>query len=328
MTSVEVWFEAADGRSTPSQFTYTARSETGAKVLILSAENYIAGNPAQEPDGPHYLSYYTDALDAIGVAYDVYDVDRRATGRRTPSACSSHYDAVIWYTGDDYLTRQPGQPAGHGHRAPRGRGDDRRPRRSSTRAASCSTRARTPACSTPEGNEFRNFGFPEPDGAPATRPAANVLDPQYCNKNGTDTDRDRRRSNVAGVRRGRPDAGRRVHRAQRRLPPVLPGGVHPRHAAATRVRRGERALPFDLAGTPDGPFAGLTLGLRRDGAGNQDHTATFVVTSSICSTRQRYPLYADRARPPTGCARARRRSARSAASRTWPRARTAAATSG
>ena len=26
----------------------------------------------------------------------------------------SHYDAVLWYTGDDYLTRQPGQPAGTG----------------------------------------------------------------------------------------------------------------------------------------------------------------------------------------------------------------------
>ena len=65
------------------------RSETGDKVLILAAEDYLAGNPAQDPDGPHYLSYYTDALDANGVAYDVYDVDRMGHRRRTPSACSA-----------------------------------------------------------------------------------------------------------------------------------------------------------------------------------------------------------------------------------------------
>ena len=26
----------------------------------------------------------------------------------------SHYDAVVWYTGDDYLTREPGQVPGTG----------------------------------------------------------------------------------------------------------------------------------------------------------------------------------------------------------------------
>ena len=66
-----------------SHFTYTARAETGAKVLILSAENYTAGVP-NYPDttGPTYLTYYTDALDANGVAYDIYDVDKR--GNRSP----------------------------------------------------------------------------------------------------------------------------------------------------------------------------------------------------------------------------------------------------
>ena len=52
-------------------------------MLILSAENYTAGVP-NYPDttGPSYLTYYTDALDANGVAYDIYDVDKR--GNRSP----------------------------------------------------------------------------------------------------------------------------------------------------------------------------------------------------------------------------------------------------
>ena len=52
-------------------------------MLILSAENYTAGVP-NYPDttGPTYLTYYTDALDANGVAYDIYDVDKR--GNRSP----------------------------------------------------------------------------------------------------------------------------------------------------------------------------------------------------------------------------------------------------
>ena len=71
--TVEVWFEG--GGESSSHFDYEAVSETGNKVLILSAENYIAGAPAQDPSGPHYLTYYTDALDALGVKYDIYDVD-------------------------------------------------------------------------------------------------------------------------------------------------------------------------------------------------------------------------------------------------------------
>ena len=55
---------------------------------------------------------------------------RRRQARQRLARCLgvlSHYDAVIWYTGDDYLTRQPGQPARNRHGAARRRGDDRRP---------------------------------------------------------------------------------------------------------------------------------------------------------------------------------------------------------
>ena len=73
----------------------------------LAAEDYPGISPAQPP-GPHYLSYYTDALAANGIGHDIYDVDAR--GRVAPSLLGvlSHDDAVVWYTGDDIITRDAG----------------------------------------------------------------------------------------------------------------------------------------------------------------------------------------------------------------------------
>ena len=53
---------------------------------------------------------------ANGIAYDVYDVD--ANGRTAPDNLGvlSHYDAVIWYTGDDVVTREPGWGPGNASR--------------------------------------------------------------------------------------------------------------------------------------------------------------------------------------------------------------------
>jgi hypothetical protein len=108
---VEVWFEA--GRQRSDSFTYRAVSESRRRVLIMAAEDYTGSSPVYaDQSGPRYLSYYTDALDANRVRYDVYDVD--ANGRTAPDALGvlSHYDAVIWYTGDDVITREPGWGAG------------------------------------------------------------------------------------------------------------------------------------------------------------------------------------------------------------------------
>ena len=44
------------------------------RVLVVAAEDYTGASPDQT-SGPHYLDYYLDALDANGVAADVYDVD-------------------------------------------------------------------------------------------------------------------------------------------------------------------------------------------------------------------------------------------------------------
>ena len=104
--SVKVWFMA--GRVQSDSFTYRVESDSGRRMLIVSAEDYTGASPVQPPGGPHYLSFYADALTANGVAFDVYDVD--AHGRTAPDNLGvlSHYDAIVWYTGDDVVTREAG----------------------------------------------------------------------------------------------------------------------------------------------------------------------------------------------------------------------------
>ena len=108
---VEAWFEAGGQES--AHFTYEAALESGARVLVLAAEDYTGAAPDQPP-GPRHLSAHLDALAANGIAADVYDVDAR--GRRAPDPLGvlSHYDAVVWYTGDDRVTREPWQADGSG----------------------------------------------------------------------------------------------------------------------------------------------------------------------------------------------------------------------
>jgi zinc carboxypeptidase/immune inhibitor InhA-like protein len=112
--SVKVWFVDADNPAVESgSFTYTAKVESANDVLVMSAEDYTGTSPVyKKTNGPTYLSYYLDALAANGIGADVYDVD--ANGRRAPSQLGvlSHYKAVIWYTGDDVITREPGMVPG------------------------------------------------------------------------------------------------------------------------------------------------------------------------------------------------------------------------
>jgi hypothetical protein len=114
--SVTVWFEGRGGARSDS-FTYRLESDTGRRVLILAAEDYTGASPAKPGvTAPQYLSFYRNALDANGVAYDVYDVDAR--GRTAPDNLGvlSHYDAVLWYTGDDTVTRELGWGPGNASR--------------------------------------------------------------------------------------------------------------------------------------------------------------------------------------------------------------------
>jgi len=98
---VTVWFVAQDGtRSDP--FTYSVVSDTDARVLVLAVEDRTGAAPEYARAGaPNYLRYYLDDLSALHIPTDVYDFDAR--DRRAPSffGILSHYDVVIWYTGDD-----------------------------------------------------------------------------------------------------------------------------------------------------------------------------------------------------------------------------------
>lgn len=260
---VEVWFEG--GRRSSSHFRYTARSETGNKVLVLAAENYTGGVP-DYPDqtGPNYLTYYTDALDANGVAYDIYDVDRR--GNRSPDRLGvlSHYDAVIWYTADDYLTRHPGQPPGTG--TARLAVEEMIDVRSFlNEGGKLFFTGKSAGQQWAEGNVFRNFGFPEPpEGG------------EWCDNAKPEFDPDNP-ENADGCIAHNDDF----------LQYYLGAYIY---AAPGNTFDDENGRPYPLRGT--GPFAGLSWLFDETGANNQDHSATFVITSSVLDPA-RFPLFAD-----------------------------------
>jgi hypothetical protein len=111
--SVEVWFTAGDSAS--KHFTYTAEKETGNGVLLLANEDWSGKQPNPAPlDGPQRMAAYTAALDALGIGYDVYDVDAHGRTAPDPLGVLAHYSHVVWYTGDDYVTREPDAPGGSG----------------------------------------------------------------------------------------------------------------------------------------------------------------------------------------------------------------------
>ncbi|HEX5896421.1 MAG TPA: M14 family zinc carboxypeptidase [Thermoleophilaceae bacterium] len=157
---VEVWFRSAESRS--RSFTYTAAKETGNQVLVLAAEDYTGPTPADADGAPNYLNRYVTALTQNGFPPDVYDVD--AEGRIAPHALGvlSHYKAVVWYTGDDYLTREPGQVPGTG--TSRLALDEIVAVRDYLNEGGKVTLAGKHAGQQYfEGYEFRNYGYPQPN---------------------------------------------------------------------------------------------------------------------------------------------------------------------
>lgn len=92
-------------------YTYQVESPNGNSfgnsILIVSAEDYTGDYPTFDPplSEPAYLQQYTDALDAIGLGYDVWDTTRNGV----PPAVEllSHYKTVIWYMGDDRAPTVP-----------------------------------------------------------------------------------------------------------------------------------------------------------------------------------------------------------------------------
>jgi hypothetical protein len=92
--------------SAEGPYNYWVTSATGNPILLVAAEDYSGRSPDYaDPTQPNYLQFYVDALDAGGYAYDVWDID--AQGIPTYPEVLSHYEAVIWYTADDYIPRVP-----------------------------------------------------------------------------------------------------------------------------------------------------------------------------------------------------------------------------
>ena len=195
---VEVWFDGENKRARATT-SRAARSRTTCAATRVrgcwsSRRRTTPGNsafPAYPIDrrARSTLSYYADALEANGVDYDVYDLD--AEGRVAPDALGvlSHYDAVIWETGNDNVTRPRRSPAWRARR--------RTSRR--WRCATSSTRAaRVALAGVNAGRQYDLVEYPQ-DGLPLEHL--------------------RRRLDHGRRRRLRP--------ALERLPPVLPGVVHP-----------------------------------------------------------------------------------------------------
>jgi len=133
---VEVWFSAKakprkhrkarggkkHGRPAPrsDSFAYAVTAEP-ADVLVLAAEDRtgavnLPAYDSTDPAEPNYLSFYLEAVAASGASAAVYDVD--AEGRRAPSDIGvlGHHDAVVWYGGNDLVTRQAGRGPGNADR--------------------------------------------------------------------------------------------------------------------------------------------------------------------------------------------------------------------
>ena len=113
---VEVWFTARNRHHGPSvstePFTYTVQQDIGGDVLVLAIEDVTGISPAQTGTSGQFVDEHVTSLEAAGYTTDVYDFDLQ--GRQAPHHLGvlSHYDAVVWETGEDIILRAPGQVGG------------------------------------------------------------------------------------------------------------------------------------------------------------------------------------------------------------------------
>jgi hypothetical protein len=98
----EVTYWIINRWSIDGPYSYTVENASDNGILILSAEDYTGEAPEYaDTSGPAYLDAYTEALDSIGLEYDVWDVSAELSAPPTVELLS-HYEVVVWYTGDDY----------------------------------------------------------------------------------------------------------------------------------------------------------------------------------------------------------------------------------
>jgi hypothetical protein len=92
------------GRVESEPFTYTVE-RTGGSVLVLADEDYTGFNPGEpgQVTAPRYAQAHVDALAANGIDAAVWDVS--AQGVPHDLGVLDHFDAVVWYLGDNRLTQ-------------------------------------------------------------------------------------------------------------------------------------------------------------------------------------------------------------------------------
>ncbi len=104
---VTVWFTATDGRErvTSESFTYTVAIARPSRVLLLINEDYLGFDP-QQPGvtSPVFGGTYVDAIRAAGYTVDTWDVSRQ--GPPHDLGVLSHYELIVWETGDNQLTQE------------------------------------------------------------------------------------------------------------------------------------------------------------------------------------------------------------------------------
>jgi hypothetical protein len=78
---------------------------TNNEVLLLANEDYKGFNPPQPGvTAPRYAGVYADAIERAGRQSDLWDVS--AQGVPHPLGVLSHYDHVVWETGDNKLPQE------------------------------------------------------------------------------------------------------------------------------------------------------------------------------------------------------------------------------
>ena len=81
------------------------RDDLNAQVLVLAEEDYKGINPTYPAgtNAPRYAQQYVDSLQANGVGAVVWDVDK--DGVPHDLGVLDHFQAVVWYLGDNRLTQ-------------------------------------------------------------------------------------------------------------------------------------------------------------------------------------------------------------------------------
>ena len=97
----------------------TRPAGTARRVLVVAAEDYTGLSPNKTPyaSTPRYLDEHVAALTAAGYAVETIDVDAPPLGADSEAGAKlindlgvlSHFDAVVWYTGDDLVPQLEGE---------------------------------------------------------------------------------------------------------------------------------------------------------------------------------------------------------------------------